>query len=555
MSASSKKKLRKELEAAVLTEKQLKEKKEAKGLKIATITFVVIMALVVCIALFTAISKTVARSGYADRKTVAATVGDHKISSAELNYFYVDAINNTYRNWQNQYGDYTSATVQAYLGLDLTKSLASQMYDAESATSWADYFVATAIDSVKSTYALCDKAAAEGFTLSEEDQKTLEYNIGTSRMYAVYYGYEDLAAYLKAVYGFGATEESYLTYCEHNAIAASYYKAHSDTLTYDDAAIRAYDAEHAREYNAYTYASYYLSATSFLEGGTVDENGKIVYSDEEKDAAREQVKVAAESLLNAASVTELDKAIASLSINKGSTDQASTKNENYLYSKIGSTIRDWVTDPSRTAGDATIIENATTTVDADGKEVKVINGYTVVFFQNCTENTQNLVNVRHILVAFQGGTKDASGSTVYSDEEKAAARSTATDLLYQWRGGEATEDSFAALATEKTMDNGSKDAGGLYENVYPGQMVPAFNDWCFDEARHPGDTGIVESTYGYHVMYYVGTAPQTYRDYMIENDLRSADMQTWYDALLKEVTVNEGNTSRLNRDLVIAQAR
>ena len=35
-------------------------------------------------------------------------------------------------------------------------------------------------------------------------------------------------------------------------------------------------------------------------------------------------------------------------------------------------------------------------------------------------------------------------------------------------------------------------------------MVAAFNDWCFNESRQPGDTEIVETTYGYHVMYFVG---------------------------------------------------
>ena len=34
-------------------------------------------------------------------------------------------------------------------------------------------------------------------------------------------------------------------------------------------------------------------------------------------------------------------------------------------------------------------------------------------------------------------------------------------------------------------------------------MVTEFNDWIFDEARKPGDTGIIETTYGYHIMYYV----------------------------------------------------
>jgi len=34
-------------------------------------------------------------------------------------------------------------------------------------------------------------------------------------------------------------------------------------------------------------------------------------------------------------------------------------------------------------------------------------------------------------------------------------------------------------------------------------MVTAFNDWCFDPARQTGDTDVVKTEYGYHVMYYV----------------------------------------------------
>ena len=108
------------------------------------------------------------------------------------------------------------------------------------------------------------------------------------------------------------------------------------------------------------------------------------------------------------------------------------------------------------------------------------------------------------LAGFEGGTTDDSGNTTYSDEEKAAAKQTAEDLLNEWKQGEATEDSFAALATEKTTDTGSKDNGGLYENVYPGQMVSAFNNWCFDSSRKPGDTGIVETNYGGSVCRSIG---------------------------------------------------
>ena len=34
-------------------------------------------------------------------------------------------------------------------------------------------------------------------------------------------------------------------------------------------------------------------------------------------------------------------------------------------------------------------------------------------------------------------------------------------------------------------------------------MVEEFSDWSFDPERVAGDTGIVKTTYGYHIMYFV----------------------------------------------------
>ena len=117
------------------------------------------------------------------------------------------------------------------------------------------------------------------------------------------------------------------------------------------------------------------------------------------------------------------------------------------------------------------------------------------------------VDVRHILVTPEGGTTDEDGNTTYSDEEWEACRAAAQELLDQWMGGEQTEESFAALANEKSEDPGSNTNGGLYENVYKGQMVEPFEEWCFDASRQYGDYGLVKTTYGYHVMYFVDSEP------------------------------------------------
>ena len=82
-------------------------------------------------------------------------------------------------------------------------------------------------------------------------------------------------------------------------------------------------------------------------------------------------------------------------------------------------------------------------------------------------------------------------------------------------------------------------------------MVQAFNDWCFDSSRKAGDTGIVQTQYGYHVMYFVGTSDITYRTSLIQEDLRSADVAAWQEDLVNALTVTDGDASYIRTDLVI----
>lgn len=138
---------------------------------------------------------------------------------------------------------------------------------------------------------------------------------------------------------------------------------------------------------------------------------------------------------------------------------------------------------------------------------------------NVTRESGQYKDVRHILVMVEGGTKDEDGNTIYSDEEWETCRAEAQAILDEWLAGEATEDTFAALANEKSEDGGSNTNGGLYENVYEGQMVEAFNEWCFDEARQYGDYALVKTNYGYHVMYFVNSKDIWYAT--AESDLYS----------------------------------
>ncbi len=157
------------------------------------------------------------------------------------------------------------------------------------------------------------------------------------------------------------------------------------------------------------------------------------------------------------------------------------------------------------------------------------------------------VDVRHVLFVPEGGTTDETGATTYSEEEWAACEAKAQEALDDWLAGEATEESFGMMAEALTQDPGSKNTGGLYTGVQQGQMVEAFDAWCFDEAREPGNSGMVKTNYGYHLMYFVSSTP------IWENYARQDFVAEKTNAMMQELTAEypmEVNYSAISLGLV-----
>ena len=142
----------------------------------------------------------------------------------------------------------------------------------------------------------------------------------------------------------------------------------------------------------------------------------------------------------------------------------------------GDAATKWVFDESRQEGDTEIVENGTSI-------------YLLVFHSR-TRNDYNTVDVRHILfkVDTTGLDSKAEDYQAKLEELKAGKKQEAENALQAWKDGDATEDSFAALANQLSDDTGSNTNGGLYKQVYKNQMVTGFNDWCFDESRKAGGT-------------------------------------------------------------------
>lgn len=97
------------------------------------------------------------------------------------------------------------------------------------------------------------------------------------------------------------------------------------------------------------------------------------------------------------------------------------------------------------------------------------------------------VQARHILIP----TVDPQTQQPVNDD--ATAKAKADSIFNAIKAG----SSFAALATQFSSD-GSKDKGGDLGTFAYGQMVPEFNDFCFN--KPVGEKGVVRTQFGYHII-------------------------------------------------------
>ena len=249
-----------------------------------------------------------------------------------------------------------------------------------------------------------------------------------------------------------------------------------------------------------------------------DADGNTVQAtDEEQAAAQEAAKATAEEILAAYNSGKSLESIA------GNYEKATYYNTTYYDGVVGN----WLFDDARKDGDTEILEVGT--------------NYYVGLFHSRGREEYKTVDIRHILITPETGTK-AQGDEGYEDEQtqlKAAARTKAEEILAQWKSGEATEDSFAQLAMENSAD-GSKYDGGLYTRVTKGWAVEEFNDWCFDASRKDGDTGIVDTTYGSHVMYFVGYDLPAWAA-SVTSDLQEKAASEWSTALSENADVQQSD--------------
>ena len=460
---------------------------------------------------------------------VALSIGGHEVDPATLSYFYMDAIT-SFCSQFSDYGDLADLYLQLYTGLGLSTALDQQYYDKAAGKTWADYFVESAVEDAKWTYAMYDAAVAAQYALPEDVQKELDAFPTTLQTYATYTGFQDVNTYLQSIYGENAHVDSYIEYYRMAWIAAEYAEQHYNDLTFTLDDIDAYEVGKEVNYNSYSFATYYISVAKYLQYKFGKQD---TYTDEQKDQALREASALAEDLASkATSVSALDLAILQANLDSSLFAASCVEAKYALYSEIGNgDVRSWLTDPERYWGDTAVV----TTKTSD-----TVEGFYVVLLNSVDDNKTPLANVQHILI------------TASTDEEMDAAKAKAEQILAEFQSSEVQDSAtFGELAKQYSEDGGSKNNGGLYENICRNHYyVESFENWAV-AGHEPGDTGIVETEYGIHIMYYKEDGAITYRQSMIEADLRVDTQLEWEATLTEAISFTQYDVSFLNTSLVV----
>lgn len=501
MSASREKNKRKELAQSGIQDDQSQKKGMSKGGKTA-LTVVIAVIVVAAIVFFSLLS-----TGFFAKHTTAATVGGHKLTSAMVNYYANDA----YTNFSSSYGTYAS------MFFDTNTPLSKQYVDADKQQSWYDYFVEQGLQTAAKSYAVYDEAIANGFTLTEEQESALQTQLSTLNSYATLYGYNNTDAFLVARFGAGSSLKSYEQFLRVSTVAQYYASSLNEARTYTTEQIDAEYTANTNNYDGVTYRSFYFAKSSYA---TENESGEELTEEQQKEQSALQMAAAkadADAMLAAISdeqsFAEQALAYAPEDSKSDYEDDTATLSSDKLYSACPSDIAEWLFDTARAEGDTDCIEGES--------------GYYVVYFISRDIHDEITKNVRHILIPVSDST---------DEELVASAQSKAAELLSQFLAGDDTSEEAFEKFSNDLLEAGTASEATKYESVYPGQMVESFENWCYDESRQPGDTGIVDSTYGSHIMFFCGNSEKTYRDVLVENALRQADYSAWFENATKDAS-------------------
>ena len=152
--------------------------------------------------------------------------------------------------------------------------------------------------------------------------------------------------------------------------------------------------------------------------------------------------------------------------------------------------------------------------------------YSVYFVTKSAHRDETILrNVGHILFKVDS-TKDTDPAVSYktSAEAKAAAQVLLGQMVQYSHNRIISAELFEEFASS------THDSSVFYYDISKGEMVEEFENWLFS-ATTVGELGLVETAYGWHIMYYGGETGDIAWRVIANKSATAEDISSWYEAL------------------------
>lgn len=441
---------------------------------------------------------------YMNPASVVATVDGQKISIGMYDYYYASIV-----SYYEQYASY------GYYSLDTTKDYSKQYTtdDDGNKISWQKFFETEALKEVEQITTYYSKALKEGVTLTSAQKKTIEKQISTLKDSASQNDVS-LDQYIKANFGTYCSEDTIRIMLEQYYLSANYKGKFKCETKVTDNDVDKYYNDHKNDYKKiefYYIASPYDATDDNSKNESIKTAEKIMAKMKDKKSVIALVPEVYSSYIDSQVKSSMEKD-STLTEKKAREEAVKSYESNVVTTVSGSDspfddkMNTWL------FSDDTKVGSKKYYIDESAGYI-----YIVLKTSKASVEEDETYTVRHILVAPESGSNSSSSTsekTEYTDEQWAAAKKKADSILAKFNKTDKSEYEFAKLAEQYSTDSastssGSNDSfGGLYESVTLGQMVPDFEKWSIDDSRKYGDTGIVKSDYGYHIMFFINDCPE-----------------------------------------------
>lgn len=428
----------------------------------------------------------------------ALTVGDQKISVGYYNYYYNMTVE-----------DYLEAAASGYndgLKADVDFSQQFTTDDDGNEITWEQKFREDTIFQIQYLTAFYEAALDAGMTLTDEINETIETNIKNIQENAADKD-QPLKKYLAENAGEYCGIKTMKTILQRLYIAQSYFYQMSVKLVANEEEIQKVLEENQDEYKSISFALVEMPYTKEDDVNEVKARADAYCSEiksltDLKNIIPEVCGPFIDQYISAGYAADEKEAVKSIA----DKIEHTLDKDQFKAWFPNEEISDWIYSTDTKVGSVAAF------IDDEYDCIDIIYKLSDMMF-----NETEYYSVRHILVmphsedTAEGG--NTSANREYTEEEWAAALEEANSILDEFNTTDKSEVAFAELAEKYSEDVASTSAGGY--GKYGGQifqtalgtMVPEFESWSIDPSRKYGDVGIVESRYGYHIMFFVYDGP------------------------------------------------